>query len=75
MVLLLENDAPVDAEDKKRTTPLQHAAANGNTDCISILLDEGAKIDHTDEDGKTCLDLAVENGHVDACMALMQHER
>ena len=57
------------------STPLHHASANGNTDCMSILLDKGAEISKTDEDGKNCLDLAVENGQVDACMALIQHKR
>lgn len=75
MVVLLENDAPVDACGKNRATPLHHAAQNGHTDCIDILLDYGASIELKNIYNKTCLDLAVENDQIEACRSLIKHNR
>lgn len=54
---LLDQDAPVDATDRRGRTPLQIACLRGDADLISLLLRFRANPLHRDSEGSTPLDL------------------
>jgi ankyrin repeat protein len=54
----------IDETDKDGFTPLMHAAAHSNENCISALLGRGANRSARDNQGRTAADIAQEAGHL-----------
>ena len=69
--LLIELDAPLEAENLTGFTALHHAAENGSADAAQILLAAGANPDHTNKMGYTPQEIAAERGH-DAIAKMLQ---
>uniref|UniRef100_A0A0E4G9L1 Ankyrin_rpt-contain_dom domain-containing protein n=1 Tax=Anopheles gambiae TaxID=7165 RepID=A0A0E4G9L1_ANOGA len=53
----------VNAPDENLLTPVLLAAANGQTDALTVLLKRGADLSRTDRSGSTALHLAAAAGH------------
>jgi ankyrin repeat protein len=62
-LLLLSEDAKIDAVGITGETPLHEAAANGSTDVAKLLLDRGANVSARDIFGATPLASAALKGH------------
>eukprot|EP00752_Nemacystus_decipiens_P011987 g10627.t1 len=73
MSYLLENGAPVDAQESRSPgiTPLRVAAAAGNAEMVQLLSLKGTDVDVMDNEGFSPLYLAVSNGFVSTALALM----
>ena len=56
---LFQYDAPIDAQDRSKTTPLHLAAENGHERMITLLLDAGADITMEDAYGRNLLERAI----------------
>ena len=59
--LLINSGADIDAQDKKRWTPLMIAAMNGNFEVVKTLTKGGANKGIEDIEGKTARDHAIES--------------
>jgi ankyrin repeat protein len=59
VLLLLEENAPVDHLDDSRQIPLHKAASQGHDSASQILLEFGAALDARDKLGNTPLDEAL----------------
>ena len=57
--LFSQYDAPIDAQDRSKTTPLHLAAENGHERMITLLLDAGANIMMEDAYGRNLLERAI----------------
>ncbi|MEO7718351.1 MAG: ankyrin repeat domain-containing protein [Capsulimonas sp.] len=65
--------ADVNSQDEEHyTTPLQWAAAFGQTDVVRFLLDAGGDVSYADENGDTPLGSAVGNGHLEIARLLLE---
>lgn len=60
---LIFRGAKLNTRDMLGMTPLMHAAANANFDCIKLLVENGAKIDQPDHFGTTAIDMAKIKGY------------
>lgn len=70
---LLAAGALIEAKDRFGTTPLGHAAREGQLDVIAMLLAHGADINHGNLAGSSPLFLAIERHHPDAAAYLIAH--
>lgn len=68
--LLRRGDNPNFADSTGRT-PLDYAAAFGNTAMLKLLLDGGARVDYRDKFGSTALHWAAERGQNEAIKMLL----
>ena len=69
--LLLEREAPVNAENQEYRTPLHVAAYYGQPGVARVLLQHGANRTVRDREGHTALELATSRGH-DAVVAALR---
>lgn len=70
--MLLNAGADVNVTQHGGWTPLQQAAAHGNTELVRLLLERGADKNALAENGKTALDLAQKGNHLDAVAVLRE---
>lgn len=68
--MLVDSGANVNVVQHGGWTPLQQAAAHGNTELVRLLLERGAEKSARAENGKTALDLAVEGKHAETAAML-----
>jgi uncharacterized protein len=61
--MLLDAGADVNATQQGGWTPLQQAAAHGNTELVRLLLERGADKSAAAENGKRAIDLARDGNH------------
>eukprot|EP00300_Choanocystis_sp_HF-7_P013896 c18494_g1_i1.p1 GENE.c18494_g1_i1~~c18494_g1_i1.p1 ORF type:complete len:259 (+),score=41.25 c18494_g1_i1:37-777(+) len=59
--------------DRRGSTALHHAAANGHANIAAILIQRGADINATNYDGWTPLHLVAHHGHDDVGLVLLQN--
>lgn len=63
----------IDITNKKKRTPLHHAAIHGNVAVVTVLLKQGAAMDKHDGIGCTALHHAAQQGHEDVVRLLLRH--
>lgn len=63
LLLLLRNNANIEAEDDKGRTPLIRAGAEGHDGVVRVLIDKGANVDRQDIERKTAPYYAFVSGH------------
>jgi len=68
---ILEEDAEIDALDRKQTTPLHLTAINGHPHIALLLLERGARIELENDVGKNALELAIDHGHKSVATAIL----
>jgi hypothetical protein len=71
MEQLLEEEADINEQDHRGTTPLMHAAWWGHLDCVQLLVENGADINARNHRWNTALHFAYEEKH-DAIIALLE---
>ena len=72
--VLLQNKADADCKDRKEWTPLHHAAAQDNAECVKLLLKYKADIDSQGACGWTPLMMAAKYGNVEAVVVFLEQE-
>merc|ERR1712071_558094 len=70
--LLLENDAFVDAKNKRGNTPMWLACSSGSLEVIKLLSKYGADLNIPDNRGATPLVASFKKGHTRACAWLVK---
>jgi ankyrin repeat protein len=70
---LLKAGAKVGEANNYGATPMQMAAATGNTQIIKLLLDAGANADSPNAEGQTALMEVARTGNVEAAKLLLRH--
>lgn len=68
--MLVDYGAEVNVTQHGGWTPLQEAAAHGNTELVRLLLERGADKNSAAENGKTAVDLARESNYADTTALL-----
>jgi len=72
--LLLQNAAPVDAEEPSGKTPLRLAVDAAEAGCVLQLLTRGANISYADHAGQTPMQAALEHGHEDLQQLMLDYK-
>ena len=72
--MLLQYKVHVDCVDYKKCTPLHHAAAQDNAECVELLLKYKANIDYKADSGWTPLMMAAKYGNVQAVFVLLEQQ-
>ncbi|KAI0988584.1 hypothetical protein GJ496_005992, partial [Pomphorhynchus laevis] len=73
--LLLDNNAYIDAKNKKSATALWLAANGGHNDVVQLLVNNGATVDVEDARRISVLMAAFKRGHVKIVKFLVRHVR
>lgn len=73
LLLLLRNNADINAQGKKEWRPLHYAAREGNANSVKLLLENMAENNPASHDHWTPIQLACENGRIDVVKLLVQH--
>ena len=65
-MLLIENNASLDLDDREDMTPIHYAAKLGHLSCVNALMKKsaGTIIHATDKKGRSPLHHAAINGHM-----------
>jgi len=73
--ILLQYGADVNAQDKRRSTPLHRASGRhlGSVEIVRVLLQYGADVGANDDDGMTPLDVALSEEHHEKAQLLSDH--
>ena len=72
-ILLIEDNAEVNAGDDDEWTALHLAAEKGHVDVAKVLIQNGADVNAVDKDKETALHVAAENEHADVAKVLIQN--
>ena len=70
----MQAGAPLDPQDKKRSTPLHLAAERGHNDVARLLVERGASLSCTDSNGLNPLSLAIASGHHAVARVILNSE-
>ena len=74
---LIQHNAPVDQTEQTfcgpHNTALHKAAANGHTNCTTVLLRQGADANSRDRSKNTPIHYAVGNNHIECVNVLVEH--
>ena len=70
--MLLDNDAPVDATDRTKITPLHLACKGGHEETVRLLLANEADCGHVDAEGRNALDYAIDYYHEECVEVLLR---
>ena len=70
--ILQSGEVGVNSADEAEISGLQVAAANGQTEIVSLLVARGANIDHQNSSGWTALQQAAYHGHCSVATILLE---
>ena len=74
VLLLLQHDANIEANDSRQRTPLYASAVTGQFDVARVLIEAGANVKATDTYGRGALYRAAKRGYVDICTLLLDKD-
>ena len=72
VIMLLENQANIEAKDGRGQTPLHRASEHGHIEVVKLLLERGADPAVADSTGWTPLYEASESGHIEVVKLLLE---
>ena len=70
--ILQSGEVGVNSADEGEISGLQVAAANGQTEIVSLLVSRGANIEHENSSGWTALQQAAQHGHTSVVTILLE---